>query len=68
MATLEDLSGDEASHVALITQGRSGPINEQAFRDCIRIVQSEYGRKHVSSEDDLLKMRQKMQERKGLKL
>ena len=68
VATLEDLSGDEASHVALITQGRSGPINEQAFRDCIRIVQSEYGRKHVSSEDDLLKMRQKMQERKGLKL
>ena len=68
VATLEDLTGDEASHIAMVTQGRSGPINEQAFRDCVRIVQSEYRKKNVSSEDDLLKMRQKMQERKGLKL
>ena len=68
VATLEDLTGDEASHLALVTQSRSGPINEQAFRDCIRIVQGEYRKKNVSSEDDLLKMRQKMQERKGLKL
>ena len=68
VATLEELTGEEASHVALVTQNRSGPINGQAFQDCIRIVQGEYRKKNVSSEEDLLKMRQKMQERKGLKL
>ena len=67
-ATLEELSGDEASHIAMVVQSQSGPINEQAFRDCIRTIQAEHRMATVSSEDDLMKMRQKMQERKGYKV
>ena len=67
-ATLEDLSSDEASHVAMVVSSHTGPINEQAFRDCVRIIQGEHRMKNVSSEDDLMSMRKKMQERKGYKV
>ena len=67
-ATLEDLTPDEASHLAMVVANHSGPINEQAFRDCVRIIQAEYGLSSVSSEDDLMSMRRKMQERKGYKV
>lgn len=67
-ATLEDLSADEASHVAMVVAGHTGPINAQAFRDCVSIIRSEHSLASVDSDDDLLSMRKKMQERKGYKL
>ena len=67
-ATLEELSGDEASHIALVISSQSGPINEQAFRDCISTIQSAHRKSSVTSEDDLMAMRKKLQERKGMKL
>lgn len=67
-ATLEDLSTDEASHVAMVVAGHTGPINAQAFRDCVSIIRSEHSLASVDSDDDLLSMRKKMQERKGYKL
>jgi hypothetical protein len=42
-------------------------INENAFRDCVRIVRAEHQSTQVSSEDDLMAIRQRMKERKGLK-
>ena len=38
VASLEDLDTDQASHIAMIAQGQSGPINEQAFRDYVDII------------------------------
>lgn len=67
-ATLEDLSADEASHIAMVVAGHTGPINAQAFRDCVSIIRSEHSLASVDSDDDLLSMREKMQERKGYKL
>ena len=67
-AALEELSPDEAGHLAMILHNQTGPISEQAFRDCVRIIQAEYRKSNVSSEDDIMSMRKKMQERKGYKV
>jgi DNA primase len=67
MAVLEDLSNDEASHVAMVLQNQSGPVNEQAFNDFVSIIRSEHRKSGASTIDDLMAMREKMKESKGLK-
>ena len=67
LAVLEDLTSDEASHVAMVVQSQSGPVNEQAFRDYVSIIQSEHRKSSVSTVDDLMAMREKMKESKGFR-
>ena len=62
-----ELSGDEMSHIAGIAQRQTGPVSEQALADCVRTILSEYRKSNVSSEDDLLALREKMKERKGIR-
>ena len=62
-----ELAGDEMSHIAGISQRQTGPVNERALEDCIRTIMAEYRKRHVSSEDDLLALREKMKERKGIR-
>jgi len=66
LAVLEDLSSEEMSHVAGIFQRQSGPVNENAFADCVRIIQSEHRASKVTTEDDLLALRKAYQGRKGI--
>ena len=42
-------------------------MNEQALTDCIRTIQNVYQASKVTTEDDLLAVRERMKERKGLK-
>ena len=65
-AVLEDLSGEEMSHITGIFQRQTGSVNETAFRDCIHTIQSEYRASRVTSEDDLLALRKAYQGRKGM--
>ena len=62
-----ELSGEEMSHIAGIAQRQTGPVNERALEDCVRTILSEYRKNHVSSEEDLLALREKMKERKGIR-
>ena len=66
LATLTDLSDDEMSHMAGIVYHQEA-INETAFLDCVRTVRAEHQSKQVASEDDLMAIRKRMMERKGLK-
>ena len=66
LAVLEDLTGDEMSHVTGICQRQTGPVNTDAFRDCVRIIQSENRASKVTTEDDLLALRKAYQGRKGI--
>ena len=66
LAVLEDLSPEEMSHITGVYQRQTGPVNEDAFKDCVSIVQSEYRASKVSSEDDLLALRKAYQGRKGI--
>ena len=65
-AVLEDLSSEEMSHITGIFQRQTGPVNEDALRDCIRIIQSEHRASKVNTEDDLLALRKAYQGRKGI--
>ena len=67
VGALEDLSGDEMSHIAGLVQQQSGPVNEQAMRDYIATIHSEHAKTKVSTVDDLMSMRNKMKESKGYK-
>ena len=62
---LVDLNADEASHIAMIAQNQSGPVNEQAFRDCVDIIRSRYRKRSISSDEDLLALRNRKKESGG---
>lgn len=67
LAVLEELNPEEMSHLAGITQRQRGPVNEQALEDYIRIILAEHQVAGVTTEDDLLKLRNQLKERKGIK-
>jgi DNA primase len=67
VAVLEDLSGEEMSHIAGVAQKELGPVNEQAFADCVRTILAEHQAASVSNEDDLIAYQKKLKERKGIK-
>lgn len=65
LGVLTDLEPEEVSHVAGIVHRHTGPVNEQALLDCVRTIRSQHQAAQVSSKDDLLALRRRMQERKG---
>ena len=66
VAVLE-LSAEESSHVTGIVQRQEGPVNEQAFDDCMRIIKKEHQASSVATEDDLLAFQNKLKEKKGIR-
>jgi hypothetical protein len=67
LSGLTDFTAEEMSHIAGILHRQNGPVNEQAYLDCARIIRSEYESASVTTEDDLLAYRDKLKKRKGLK-
>ncbi len=67
LAVLEELTPEEMSYVTGIAQRREGPVNEKAFADCVRTVLAEHQSAGVSSDDDLMALRDQYRERKGTK-
>jgi len=65
LGVLSDLEPEEMSHIAGITQRQQGPVNETAFRDCVRIIRTAAGAKQVTTNDDLMALRNKLKESKG---
>ncbi len=65
---LEDMTPDEISHITGITQRHNGTVNETALADCVRTILMEHQSATVASEDDLMKLREQMKQRKGSKL
>ena len=67
-SVLDGLESDEMAHLAGILQRNQGPVNEQAFADCVRTVLESDRARNAVTEQDLLALRDKMKEKKGLKL
>ena len=65
LGVLAELRPEEISHITGIAQKQQGPVNETAFLDCIRTVQSEKQSRNVSTDDDLLALRNRLKESKG---
>jgi DNA primase len=66
VAVLENLNQEEMSHMVGILQRQQGPVNERAFADCVATICAEHQAASVSSEDDLLALRSRLKERKGM--
>ena len=64
-AALEDLDSDQASHIAMIAQSMSGPVNEQAFRDYVDIIHARRRKRSGSSDEELLALRNRKKESGG---
>ena len=67
LSGLTDFTSEEMSHIAGLVQRNQGPVNEQALLDCVRTIQREYQTGKVATEADLLALRDKMKERKGIR-
>ena len=67
LAVLADLTQEEMSHITGVYHRQQGPVNERAFRDCVRTIHAEHQTSRVATEDDLMTLRNKLKERKGIK-
>jgi DNA primase len=67
VSVLTDLTPEETSHIASVSQRQQGPVNETAFRDCIRTVRGARQASSITSDDDLRAFQNKLKERKGTK-
>ena len=66
VGVLEDLDTEQMSHVTSVYQRHQGPVNEQALLDCVRIIKAEHHSANVSSEEDILALRDAYKKRKGI--
>ena len=64
VAVLEGLEADEVSHLTAMLHRHQGPVNQQALADCVALILSESGKR--SGGEDLLALRNRMKERKGI--
>ena len=67
LAGLSDFTSEEMPHIAMIAQRQDGPVNEQAFQDCVRIILAEHQSSSVETESDMREYWEKMKQRKGYK-
>ena len=65
LGVLENLTPEEMSHIAGISQRQQGPASEAAFRDCVNTVRSVRQATKITSDDDLLAFQNKLRESKG---
>ena len=64
---LEGFEPEEISHITGILHRHQSPINETALADCVRTIASEYNKRQVTTEDDLMALRNKIKESKGIR-
>ncbi len=67
IASLTDFTGEEMAHIAALTQSQQTKVDEGAFADCLATICREYQSGKVTSNDDLMAMRNTLKERKGMK-
>ena len=67
LAAVSDITPEEMSHITGVCQRREGPVNEAAFADYLRTVLGSHQATNVSTDADLLALRDKLKESKGTK-
>ncbi len=65
LGVLSDITPEEMSHLAGVTQSQAGPVNEAAYRDCVKIILGASAAKTVATDDDLMAFRKSLKESKG---
>jgi DNA primase len=67
LGCLVNFEPEEMSHIAGLLRQQEGPVSEQAFCDCVQIIKREHQTSSVKTEEDLMALRNRMKERKGIK-
>ena len=67
LGVLAELEPEQMSHLTGICQRQEGPVNENAYRDCVAAITGMRQARQITSDDDLLAFRNKLKERKGTK-
>ncbi len=65
LAAVTDLTAEEMSHVVGLCQRREGPVNEEAFSDCVKTILDINTSAKISTDADLLAFRNQLKESKG---
>ncbi len=68
IGVLSDLTPEETSHLTGVVQRHQGTVNQDAFTDCVNRILSEKQSAQVSTDDDLLALREKLRAKKGANL
>jgi DNA primase len=66
VAVLSDLTAEEMSHITEVCQRQEGPVNMQAFDDCVRTVKDEHQSTAAQTDDDLIAIQNKLKKKKGI--
>ena len=64
---LTDFTPEEMSHLASVFQSQQGPVNEQAFLDCVHTVRREHESGKVETDADIRALMERMKKSKGYK-
>ena len=66
LAVLEGFTADEMAHLSAVTGKMDRVAGDDAFRDCVSIIQEEHDKKNQSdSETDLLALQSRLKSKKG---
>ncbi len=67
LAALEGrLTKEEMEHLSGVAQKGSHLVNESALRDYVKIIREEYGKRSAKQDRDLMAMRDRLRDKKGL--
>ena len=66
-AGLTEFTPEEMSHLASVFQSQQGPVNEQAFRDCVATIRAEHQSGKVETDEDFRSLMEHMKKSKGFK-
>ena len=61
LSVLESVTPEEMSHLAGICQKQQGPVNEDALRDCVRVICGHTEK--IETDDDLMAFRDRLRKR-----
>jgi DNA primase len=67
LSGLTDFTPEEMSHVAGILHTQQGPVSERALADCVQTILREHQSSRVETEDDIMALRERMKQSKGIK-
>ncbi len=65
LGVLEDVTAQEMNHLTATVHRHCEPVSEAAFRDFVQTVLSQNRSQQVSTDDDLMALRNQLKERKG---
>ena len=67
LGILTDFTPEEMSQITGIVQ-QQGPVNERSLQDCAAVIREEYQKSQTKTEDDIMRLREKLQKSKGIKI